>query len=62
LWNLNKLYTKKDWLVKKKEDGQTFIEFVTFKNRNKVSKKNVIYIMCMDNDISENSLEKLQKY
>lgn len=61
--DLKKMYSKKDWLVNKKEKGQTFHEFVRTKSRNRVtSTKNIIYIMWMDDDIPAYALEKLQKY
>ncbi|CAI2362309.1 unnamed protein product [Moneuplotes crassus] len=61
--DLKKMYSKKDWLNNKKEKGQTFMEFIRSKSRNRVTKsKNVIYIMCMDDDIPEDALEKLQMY
>lgn len=39
------------------------MEFIRSKSRNRITKsKNVIYIMCMDDDIPEDALEKLQRY
>lgn len=59
----NKLYSKRDWLVGKKESGQTFAEYLISKHKNKVtSQRNVIYILWMDYDIPDTYLIKLQKY
>lgn len=57
------MYSKKDWLAKQKEKGESFHTYLTSEKRNRIDRvRNTIWIICMDNDIPHSHLEKLQKY
>jgi len=54
---------KYDWLVKKKEKGETFMNFIRNSQKNHVTPKRMtIYLFKVDDDISEELLSSLVEY
>ena len=60
---LKQRYSSKDWLSKREEPGDTFHKFLRTDKKNRVTKeRKIIYILRMDQEITDECLDRLKDY